>query len=169
MGRLCLWGGQLSSILAAKYGRNLLNYDKYMGKENSYLKNEDMIPRTFDFVITTSVFEHFTKKKHFAAVESLVGKTGVFGIHTVVCEEIPQDPQWFYYTPIVHCSFFTNKAMSILFNQWGYSSSIYNVNSRLWLWFKEPPLNIKEQLEVANAREQGPTYIYKDGFVDYWK
>lgn len=92
--------------MAAKYGRNLLNYDKYMGKENSYLKNEDMIPRTFDFVITTSVFEHFTKKKHFAAVESLVGKTGVFGIHTVVCEEIPQDPQWFYYTPIAYSADF---------------------------------------------------------------
>lgn len=161
--------GQLSSILNTTYRRVLFNYDKYMPDKNGFLVQSDITPRSFDFVITTSVFEHFTQRSHYDLVESLVAPTGVMGIHTLVCENIPQDPNWFYLLP-VHCAFHTNKSMSILFNQWGYSESIYNVESRLWLFFKSSPRDIKRILVDANQRLNAPQYIYNEnGFVDYWK
>jgi len=167
--RLCCGGGQLSSILAANYGHLLLNYDNYMIRRPGFLGQDDLTPRSFDFVLTTSVFEHFTKREHYDFVESLVGPSGVLGLHTLIREDIPNDPQWFYLGPVVHCSFFTNKSISIMFDQWGYKASVYNVESRLWLWFKDDSTTTKELVEQANARIGGPAYIYKQGFVDYWK
>lgn len=160
--------GQLSSILSTDFGRVLLNYDKYMPSGNGFLGHADIVPRTFDFVITTSVFEHFTQRSHYDEVESLVAPTGVFGLHTLVCENIPQDSNWFYLLP-VHCAFHTNKSMSILLRQWGYSESVYNVESRLWLFFKPGARDIGKILEEANQRLDAPRYIYNpEGFVDYW-
>ncbi len=161
--------GQLSSILNADFKRVLLNYDKYMPSGNGFLAHADIAPRTFDFVITTSVFEHFTRRSHYDEVESLVAPSEVFGLHTLVCENIPQNPDWFYLLP-VHCSFHTNKSMSILLKQWGYSESVYNVESRLWLLFKTGSQDVGNILEAANQRSDAPQYIHNpNGFVDYWK
>lgn len=161
-------GGQLASILDTNYGRTLLNYDKYMPSQAGFLGHHDLVPRTFDFVITTSVFEHFTQRADYDSVESLVAPAGVLGLHTLICENIPKDPEWFYLLP-VHCAFFTNKSISIMFEQWRYQSSVYNIDARLWLWFKEESASIREVVEKANKRSGQPKYIYKNGFVDYWK
>lgn len=160
--------GQLASILKADYGRVLLNYDKYMPSQPGFLEHNDVVPRSFDFVLTTSVFEHFTRRAHFDAVESLVAQGGVLGLHTLVCESIPKDPDWFYLLP-VHCAFHTNKSMSILLKQWGYTESIYNVEARMWLFFKSRLHAIEKISGDANTRLNEPYYIYKNGFVDYWK
>jgi hypothetical protein len=164
--------GKLSYYLDNRYNITLHNYDRYMPPENNFLDVSQLKQRTFDFVITTSVFEHFTRRLQFDYVESLVNpENGVLGIHTVVCEHVPADPNWFYYLP-VHCSFHTNKSMEMLFQQWGYFESVYNLEARLWLWFKkdkEMSNDIKSIVEKANQRIGGHHYIYKQGFVDYWK
>jgi hypothetical protein len=86
----------------------------------------------------------------------------------LVSESIPADASWFYLLP-VHCAFHTNRSMSLLFQQWGYVASLYNVDSRLWLWFKRPPSDIQQRIEKANRRLNTSLYIFKNGFVDYWK
>ncbi len=159
--------GKLADLLKNE-GCTLRKYDRYMARHGEYLEDKDLAPRKFDFVITTSVFEHFTLRKQFDAVESLVAENGVLGLHTLVCETVPADPAWFYLLP-VHCAFHTNKSMSLLFEQWGYRASVYNVDARLWLWFKQPLSDLPARIERANQRPTGPTYILKNGFVDYWK
>ena len=160
--------GSLSELLNTHHNLMLLNYDLYMPRRKDFLEDSDVTPASFDFVITTSVFEHFTRREQFDSVEALVSENGVLGLHTIVCENVPTDDSWFYLLP-VHCAFHTNKSMSLLFEQWGYTASVYNVDARLWLWFKESPTDIVGIVERANGRPNGPFYIHKKAFVDYWK
>lgn len=160
--------GKLSNILKERYNLDLLKYDHYMGKYQDYLKDDALVKRSFGFVINTSVFEHFTKREDFNRVESLVSEYGVLGIHTMVCEDVPRNPLWFYLLP-VHSAFHTNKSMSILFRQWNYTASIYNTDAQLWLWFKTDPDRVESIINKANLRPDAPTYVFKRDFVDYWK
>ena len=159
---------KLSSLLRTHYNLNLLNYERYMPKREGYIEDRELVPGSFDFVITTSVFEHFTRREQFDFVEALLSRNGVLGIHTLVCENVPADPTWFYLHP-VHCAFHTNRSMEVLFRQWGCRCSVYNVDAQLWLWFKENPREVEAAIERTNRRADGPSYIFKEGFVDYWK
>jgi len=127
--------GKLSTILADKYGLTLLNYDRYVPIGANFLTEQQLDPHGFDFVITTSVFEHMVKRGDYDRVAGFVSPNGIMGVHTMVCEYVPADPNWFYLLP-VHCAFHTNRSMSILLNQWGFKSSLYNVQARLWLFFR---------------------------------
>lgn len=159
--------GKLCRYLAER-GHRLLRYDRYMSRDGNDVDERDLAPRTYGFVITTSVFEHLTRREDFDGIERLVAPDGVLGLHTLVREEIPPDPAWFYLLP-VHCAFHTNESMRVMFRQWGYAASVYNVDARLWLWFKKPPEDLAQRIDRANQRLLGPRYIYSAGFVDYWK
>ena len=160
--------GKLSGLLRTRYNLNLLKYERYIPHEAGYIEDSELVPGSFDFVITTAVFEHFTHREQFDFVQGLVSKNGVLGLHTLVCENVPADPAWFYLVP-VHCAFHTNRSMEVLFQQWGYTCSVYNVDSQLWLWFKNDPQEVEAVIERANSRANSPTYLIKRGFVDYWK
>jgi hypothetical protein len=161
--------GKLTAMLDSQYGLELLKYDRYMPRGEGHLDEAALVPGGFDLVITTSVFEHLTRREHFDAINSLVSEQGVLGIHTLVCESVPVDPAWFYLVT-VHCAFHTNRSMQRLFEQWGYTCSVYVVAAQLWLWFKADPAQIEARVLVANTRQEGkPIYIFKRGFVDYWK
>jgi hypothetical protein len=160
--------GKLSDLLHLQYHLDLLKYERYVRQGQGYLDEKDLVPGGFGFVITTSVFEHLRFKKEFDHVNSLVAKEGVLGLHTLVSEAVPQDPNWFYLAP-VHSSFHTNRSMQILFEQWGYTSSVYSVEAQLWLWFKTDRRRVEEIVRGANLRSEGPFYVFKPGFVDYWK
>lgn len=158
--------GKLSDLLQER-GLTLLKYEHYMPARTDYLKNSDLADKRFNFVLTTSVFEHLTRREHFDAIDNLVtSQGGVMGLHTLVREEIPSDPSWFYLLP-VHCSFHTNRSMQLLFHQWGYTCSVYHLESRLWLWFKEDAETIR--LRLKEAGHAGDAFIFKEDFVDYWK
>jgi hypothetical protein len=159
---------KLSRLLYARHGLTVLNYERYMPHQAGFIDESDLVAGSFDLVITTSVFEHIRERRQFDMVEALVGPQGVLGIHTLVCESVPADPTWFYMNP-VHCTFHTNRSMEILFRQWGYSCSVYNVEAQLWLWFKTNWRHIEEMVRRANVRSGGPIYVFKHGFVDYWK
>lgn len=159
--------GALSALAARDHGLRLLKHDAYMAAGDDYLPTAAMTPGSFDFVISTSVFEHLTRRKDWDAVEALVAPAGAFGVHTLVADEVPQDPSWFY-LQAPHCAFFTNAAMSRLFDDWGYRCSIYNVASSLWVWFRDDPEEVRAKVEALNAVAATP-YPFKAGFLDYWK
>ncbi|MCX6924695.1 MAG: methyltransferase domain-containing protein [Verrucomicrobia bacterium] len=170
-GRWLDWGcgdGKLSDFVRKTYGLNLNKYDRYIRHAEDYLTDDDLLPGSFDFVITTSVFEHFTRRDEFDSVESLVSRVGVLGCHTLVCECVPSDPAWFYLAP-VHCAFHTNRSMEILLKQWGYTCSVYDVAAQVWLCFKTEPRGLEGLVRRANVRTVGRPYVFKEGFVDYWK
>ena len=160
--------GKLSEILLGDHGRRLLRYERYMESREGYLGESELQSGSFDLVVTTSVFEHLTRREHFDSIAALVGPQGVLGIHTLVCEEVPEDPMWFYMNP-VHCAFHTNRSMELLLGQWGYTCSVYNVEAKLWLCFKGDPREIRERVGEANRRLQRLSCVFKEGFVDYWK
>jgi hypothetical protein len=158
--------GKLSELVAQS-GHCLGKYDKYMAHEDGYLSDASLVAGSFGFVITTSVFEHLTRREHFDAINGLVGDKGVMGLHTLVRERVPDDPSWFYFSP-PHCAFHTNRSMQILFEQWGYQSSVYEVDARLWLWFRDDA-GVEAIAREANTRNCGINYYYKRGFMNYWK
>lgn len=166
------WGcgdGKLPDLLKIRFGLSLLKYDTYKHGED-YLSKGGLTPSRFGFVINTSVFEHVSDRNTLDGIERLVAPSGVFGIHTLVAEEIPQDPTWFYLLP-VHCSFFTNKSMQVLFDEWGYSSSVYHIDAQLWFWFKNEPDRVEGIIQTANLQpgRERLQYKFKRGFMDYWK
>ncbi len=160
--------GKLSDELKARHGLELRKYDRYMGQGGDYLADAALEPGCFDFVVTTSVFEHLTRRDQFDFIHALVAPQGVLGIHTLVCEAVPWDPAWFYLVP-AHCAFHTNQSMALLFAQWGYAASVYSVEAQLWLWFKGDPDRVEAIVEQANRRSDAPRYVFKRGFMDYWK
>lgn len=161
--------GKLASLVQDVHGRELLKYDRYLSRDSDYLSDDALKVRGFDLVVTTSVFEHLWQRGQFDMVHALVSDRGVLGIHTLVCETVPRDPAWFYLAS-VHCAFHTNRSMALLFSQWGYTCSVYGVEAQLWLWFKADPGHIESIVRAANARGGSkPAYVFKRGFVDYWK
>jgi len=166
------WGsgiGHLSNVLAKYFNIPIKNYDKYMTPHRQYLAEDEMAGRRFSTVINSAVFEHVTNRGILDEINALVSDTGCLIFHTVVCEEIPCDPNWFYLAPPVHCAFHTNKSMAILMNQWGYSCSIYCPAAKMWTLFKDKPKGIESIVGAINLEFQTDYLYFKDGFMDYWK
>lgn len=161
--------GKLSDILRNKYGLKMLKFDHEKGN-SQYLSEHELLRSSYGFVITTSVLEHLRNRKALDAIEALIAPDGMMGIHTLVAEKVPAAADWFYLLP-VHCAFHTNKSMQLLFDQWGYASSIYHVDARLWIWFKTSPALVEKIVKEANARpgREKFSYHFRQGFMDYWK
>lgn len=118
------------------------------------------------------MFEHVVNRASLDEVNNLVDVDGMLMLHTYVSEIVPNNPDWFYLTPHVHTAFHTNKSMSILMRQWGYSSSIYAPEARCWFIFKDfsPNLNLLQfKIEEMNRELQRKFFFWKDDFVNYWK
>ena len=120
-------------------------------------------------VLNSALFEHLFTRDSFDEINNLVSGNGFMIIHTVICENIPQNENWFYMDPPVHCAFHTNKSMSILMSQWNYEASIYCSSAKSWILIKKAKSSIEEKIESLNRELQTEYFIYKKGFVDYWK
>ncbi|MFZ2541717.1 MAG: class I SAM-dependent methyltransferase, partial [Gallionella sp.] len=165
------WGsgyGRFSGIMDKYFGININNYDKYMMPQKNFLSGSEIANRKFSVVINSAVFEHVTQRRYLDEINSLVSDEGCLIFHTVVCEKIPKDPNWFYLLP-VHCAFHTNKSMEILMGQWGYTCSIYCPTSKMWVLFKKKPKNVEAVVKLINTEFQTDFLYFKSGFVDYWK
>jgi len=162
--------GKLSGMLLADHGLHFEKYEHTSNPAAGYLSAAQLKPGAFSVVLHTAVMEHLRTRAQIDALFALVADNGVMGIHTLVAEYVPQNADWFYLLS-VHCSFFSNRSMQVLFDQHGYRCSIYNVASRLWFWFKQPAEEVAPIIAVANARAVDPMYqyIFADHFVDYWK
>lgn len=148
--------GKLSNMLynvvkINKFDRycSIIDEHDYCGKI-AFLSEQDFKSKDFDIVINTSVLEHLRKREDINEIISLPKKCLL--LHTLICENIPETPEWFYLLP-GHCSFFTNKSMQILFDEFGYKYSFYDIKSSMWGLFKNKPNSIETV----------------DKFLDYWK
>ena len=142
----------------------LMKFDEYMARPNeNYLSADELKPASFDFVITCSVFEHLIGAADVEKIFALLKLDGIMALHTLICEEVPQDPNWFYLQP-VHCTFWTNAAMKKIFQQYQFSACAYNVESRLWFMFRDRGKFLK-----TCAGTSSDTWIFANDFVDYWK
>lgn len=157
--------GKLASYLC-DLNSALQRFDPFMTVPG-YLTREDLRAGCFDLVLNTSVIEHVRDRGPLDEMARLVAPNGVFAIHTLVREEIPADPNWFYLVP-VHCALFTNRSMQLLFEQWNFRYSLYHVDSRLWLWFRDESDPLRRVLRDPGRYLTGEIY-YKQGFADYWK
>jgi hypothetical protein len=90
-------------------------------------------------------------------------------VHTVVGERVPQDPSWFYLTPPVHTAFHTNRSMTVLMEQWGYTCSVYSLKAKSWILLRDDVSRVLGQVDAINRRLKTTWFIAKAGFVDYWK
>lgn len=165
--------GSMAKILKKYFKKDISLFDKYVTDVDSnlmYVKHDKI--NKYKTVINSAMFEHVLKREHLDAVNNLVDFDGVLMLHTVVCERVPKDPNWFYINPMVHTAFHTNKSMEILMEQWGYVASLYSPQAKSWFIFKSgsPVLDcLYEVSEKINYELQSKYFHYKKGFVDFWK
>jgi len=165
--------GTLSKCLKKYFGTDIQIFDRYVHSDDQnlrYVREADL--KRYQLVINSAMFEHVLDRSALDEVNGLVADDGVLMLHTVVCEKIPKDPNWFYINTMVHTALHTNKSMSILMEQWGYAASIYSPQAKSWYLFKNgcAHLNDLEAMVAEINRELQTTYFhYKSGFVDYWK
>jgi len=162
--------GTLSKILSKYCGIKLPIFDQYVEEEggpNKYIQKENL--SKYDTILNSAMFEHILTRQDLDNLNNLVNADGCLIIHTVICENIPQDPNWFYFRPPVHTAFHTNKSMEILMKQWGYQSSIYCTKSKSWILLKKEIKDITKIIDSINQELQTDYLYYKKGFVDYWK
>lgn len=161
--------GSLKNILHKYSGVELFIFDKYINSYGSGLYVDESELRTYKTVINSAMFEHVLKRDDLDRVNNLVTSDGCLVIHTVVCENVPNDPNWFYLDPPVHTAFHTNKSMDILMEQWGYLSSIYCPKGKCWILLRDCFENIEGKINILNRELQSDWFYCKKGFVDYWK
>jgi hypothetical protein len=165
--------GTLSRFLSKYFNKNIAMYDRYVRSENPdlhYVSESEL--EKYQLVINSAMFEHVLDRGALNEVNDLVAEDGVLMLHTVVCENVPKDPNWFYITPIVHTAFHTNKSMSILMQQWGYAASIYSPQAKSWFLFKKNFHQLsclEEFVGEVNKEMQTQYFFYKPDFLDYWK
>jgi hypothetical protein len=160
--------GTLSKLLKQYFNITLPIYDRFMQYDSQVNHIETPIKGQYDLVINSAMFEHILCREDLDDVNNLVSPNGALVLHTVVCETIPKDPNWFYLKPAVHTAFHTNTSMSLLMQQWGYISSVYCPKSKCWVLFKKDH-NIESTVQLLNRELQSEWFIFKKGFVDYWK
>ncbi|MBT3046875.1 MAG: methyltransferase domain-containing protein [Candidatus Thiodiazotropha sp.] len=154
--------GELAAMLAERIGK-ISCYDRYW-KGDGYLQEAELIPRHYSLVISTSTLEHLRSRSSLDAITGLIAEDGSLALHTLVRGEIPRDPAWFYLLP-VHTIFYTNKGMAKLFDQWGFHSSIYAVDARLWIGYRKPLAEVLKQKPQMLA---SPGLHASEGFLAYW-
>lgn len=165
--------GTLCKIIKKYFGFGINVFDKYVQgieSNSAYLEESDL--KKFRLVINSAMFEHILSRESLDEVNNLVSDDGVLMLHTLICERVPKDPSWFYMNPIVHTAFHTNKSMSILMKQWGYTASVYSPQAKSWFLFKEENNsvnNLEGRILAINREIQSDYFYYKPGFVDYWK
>lgn len=165
--------GSLAKILKKYFNKEILLHDKYISEPESSLTYVPSVELgRYKLVINSAMFEHVLTRSDLDAVNKLVSDDGVLMLHTVVCERVPQDPKWFYIEPMVHTAFHTNRSMSLLMEQWGYTESVYSQLAKSWFLFKAKTPGIedlKSNILRINQELQCNFFHHKKGFLDFWK
>ena len=160
--------GTLSRILSKLFLIELPVFDPYIQVEDLRYIGEGDLGR-YKTVINSAMFEHVLEREDLDRVNALVSDDGCLIVHTVVCERVPPDPNWFYLRPPVHTAFHTNKSMQALMDQWGYEASLYCPQSKCWVLLKQALADGDAPVRRLNAFLRTDWAHYKRGFLDYWK
>jgi hypothetical protein len=161
--------GYLSGALEKYFSLHAPIYDPYVVDRGRRTYVDVLRPTGYGTVINSAMFEHVLGRGDLDAVNAAVSDDGALIIHTLVCERVPNDPDWFYLDPPVHTAFHTNASMEILMSQWGYRSSIYSTRSKCWALLRQDYGRVGPKIEAINRELQTDWLIGKSGFVDYWK
>jgi hypothetical protein len=161
--------GHLSEILSKYFNLELPIFDPYVQDKDSSRHIPRDALRTYRTVINSAMFEHVRSRFDLDQVNDLVTSDGCLILHTVVCETIPKDPNWFYLQPPVHTAFHTNSSMELLMQQWGYKSSIYSPMAKCWVLLRDDIESVESAISALNIELQRNWFLCKKGFVDYWK
>ena len=161
--------GTLSSILDRYFSIQLAIHDRFVRSGNDARYVEEPILAGYSTVINSAMLEHIRTRDDLEALNKLCAPDGALVLHTVVCERIPPDPNWFYIRPPVHTAFHTNKSMDILMKQWGFRSSVYCPKAKSWTLLKICDQDVEDAVRRINLELQEHYLYYKEGFVDYWK
>lgn len=165
--------GTMAKFMSKYFGRSIQIFDRYVVDEQSALRYVDAANLgKYRLVVNSAMFEHVLNRESLDEVNDLVADNGVLMLHTVVCETVPKNPDWFYLAPMVHTAFHTNRSMNILMEQWGYSHSMYSPQAKSWFLFKKdhPGIaRIPALVRDINREIQTRYFFDKPGFVDYWK
>lgn len=160
--------GKLSILLERYFNISLKNFDKFIKPKINPVDENEIRDKKYSFVINSALFEHVRNMEVLDEINNFVDYDGAFAIHTLVREEIPNDPDWFYLLP-VHCSFHTNKSMKILMKNWKYTCSTYCPESKMWVFFKNNSEQVLLDVQSINSL-MGYNYLhFKKDFMDYWK
>jgi hypothetical protein len=161
--------GTFSDLLSKYFDIPSLIYEPYMHRKEDprFITREEL--GQYDIVFNSAMFEHIRSRSDLDEVNCAVASDGALIIHSVICENIPADPDWFYYRPPVHCAFHTNKSMGILMEQWGYSCSAYSPQAKCWVLFKKKPADFEKRLSFINNQIKDRFFYFEDGFVSFWK
>ena len=165
--------GTFSRSMKKYFGIEIPIFDRYVHNQDhsvNYIAEQDL--SRYKLVINSAMFEHVLDRDALDEVNNLVAEDGVLMLHTVIAERVPKDPDWFYINTMVHTAFHTNKSMSLLMEQWGYSASVYSPQAKSWYLFKRdyPHLDkLASRVADINRELQTTYFYYKNGFVDYWK
>lgn len=160
--------GTSSKLLKKYFNLKMDIYDPYIQNNDVNYIDIDTTKR-YGVVFSSAMFEHITNRDDLEKLNSVVSEEGCLILHTVICENIPNDPDWFYLEAPVHCAFHTNKSMTELMRQWNYMDSIYCPTSKCWVLFKKDSKYRFETINTINKELQRSYLYYKKGFVDYWK
>jgi hypothetical protein len=164
--------GTLAKFVKKHLGRDIDLYDPYITNASSevhYITKPER--HKYPLVINSAMFEHVMNRSALDEIDSLVSPSGVLMMHTLVCENVPKDANWFYLLA-VHTAFHTNRSMAILMEEWGYAASLYSPQAKSWFCFKKdsPHLHrLEASVQRINDELQARWFYYKPGFVDYWK
>lgn len=164
------WGsaeGRLSAQLERHFGLVLHNFDRYLAPALRAVEEAALTPGRFDLVVNTAVFEHVRSRETLNEIHALVSTNGCLAVHTLVCGGIPRDPDWMYLLP-VHTAFHTNRSMELLMSQWGYTCSVYNEHSKLWVMFRGEASDVERRVNEFNEFLGWEYLHFSVGFMAYW-
>ncbi len=87
--------GTLSNILTKYFDITLPVYEPYVQKteRNIYTPKEKL--RKYKTVINSAMFEHITMRRSLEEINDCVDDDGCMILHTVICENIPKNADWF--------------------------------------------------------------------------
>lgn len=169
--------GKLSDLVYNKYYVNIDDtakrtcligkYDKYMNKSEdvAFYTDNEVKKHTFDIAICCSVLEHLIGREQIDAFFDLLNDGGTACIHTLICENVPCDPEWFYIKYPVHCTLWTNRAMTELYKQKNFRGCAYYIKGQMWFFFKN-----KDKYEATKSLYSNTNQlVFSDDFIDYWK
>jgi len=98
-----------------KHGYSIDLYDPYYYPDNDYLT------KTYDFIFSCEVFEHFyNPKEELAKLKSILKENGYLIIKTHVYTNQTDFKNWYYRKDLTHVFIYTNETFKYIANQFNF-------------------------------------------------
>lgn len=117
-------------------GIEIKGYEPFLEHQEDLEYDDE--PEKYDVVLATALLEHLRGIEDIERVCDCVADGGCLIFHTWTGHRVPYAHDWHYIQPQVHCSFYTRRALKILFEKFGFKSSTWwPKTGGLYIWFKD--------------------------------